>query len=99
MRIVDGVGANGEFKIATPELAPGQYEITLSHDPNFPGGDADLYVRKNVAPSFDDFDCRPFIDGSDESCEITLTVPTRLHLMVHGYAQEWNQFQLSVEQK
>lgn len=52
-------------------------------------GDADLYVRFGAAPTFDLYDCRPYLDQtSNETC--TLDVPANAsvaHVMVHGYAE------------
>lgn len=49
-------------------------------------GDADLYVRFGAAPTASKFDCRPYLDGSNEEC--VLTVPataTAVHVLVSGY--------------
>ena len=49
-------------------------------------GDADLYVRFGNNPTRRLFHCRPFIDGSDESC--SLDVPagqSRVFVMVRGF--------------
>ena len=50
-------------------------------------GDPDLYVRFGAEPDFNAFDCRPFVEGPDESC--VLTVPegeSQAFIMVHGFA-------------
>jgi hypothetical protein len=51
-------------------------------------GDADLYVRFGDAPTFELYDCRPYLDQtSNETC--TLDVPANAstaHVMIHGYA-------------
>ena len=49
-------------------------------------GDPDLYVRWNNAPTTSYFACRPYIDGPNEQC--SLTVPsgaTRAYVAVRGY--------------
>ncbi len=33
-------------------------------------GDLDLYLRFDAAPTATGFDCRPFLDGSDEACAV-----------------------------
>lgn len=52
-------------------------------------GDADLYVRFGEAPTFEQFDCRPYLDQTtNETC--TLDVPANAsvaHVMLHGYAE------------
>ena len=50
-------------------------------------GDPDLYVRWNSAPTTSYFHCRPYIDGPNEQC--SLTVPsgaTRAYVAVRGYS-------------
>jgi hypothetical protein len=49
-------------------------------------GDGDLYVRFGSAPTASKFDCRPYLNGSDEEC--VLTVPataTTVHVLVSAY--------------
>jgi hypothetical protein len=47
-------------------------------------GDADLYVRKGAAPTAASYDCRPYRDGSSESC--TVVGPAVVYVGVNGYA-------------
>jgi hypothetical protein len=47
-------------------------------------GDADLYVRKGAAPTMAAYDCRPYTDGSNESCSIV--GPASVYVGVNGYA-------------
>ncbi|HUS31763.1 MAG TPA: pre-peptidase C-terminal domain-containing protein [Kofleriaceae bacterium] len=47
-------------------------------------GDADLYVRKGAAPTMAAYDCRPYTDGSNESCSIV--GPAQVYVGVNGYA-------------
>jgi serine protease len=50
-------------------------------------GDPDLYVRFGRRPTLTRWDCRPYLDGPNETC--TLTVPagqSYAHVMVYGYA-------------
>ena len=50
-------------------------------------GDADLYVRFGAAPTASLYNCRPYMDGSVETC--SLPVPageTKAYVMVSGYA-------------
>jgi hypothetical protein len=65
----------------TPSLPPGTYTFTLTGT-----GDADLYVRLGSAPTLTSYDCRPYRSGSAESCEVHLTEPRTIHVMVRGYA-------------
>ncbi|MGC4123082.1 MAG: M57 family metalloprotease [Myxococcales bacterium] len=49
-------------------------------------GDADLYVRFGAAPTTSTYACRPYLDGTAETC--TVTVPagqSQAYIMVSGY--------------
>ena len=48
-------------------------------------GDVDLYVAVDRAPTLDDYDHRPYLNGSAESVTLRLDEPSRVMLMVHGY--------------
>ena len=47
-------------------------------------GDADLYVRKNAAPTAASYDCRPYRDGTAEECSIV--GPAKVYVGINGYA-------------
>lgn len=86
----EGVVERGEqARFSTPTLPAGHYVVELSGD----GGDADLYVRVNDAPTTDRFDCRPYRAGSNEVCMVELPSPASLEIMVDGWA-EASSFQL-----
>ena len=55
-------------------------------------GDADLYVRRGAKPSTRSYDCRPYKNGSVESCEVAGGGP--VFVSVRGYSQ--STFELSV---
>ncbi|MBX3214984.1 MAG: PPC domain-containing protein [Labilithrix sp.] len=59
----------------------GTYTVVLSGT-----GDADLYVKKNAPAAARVYDCRPYKNGSAETCEVTFDAPGKLHVMVRGYA-------------
>ena len=46
-------------------------------------GDADLYVRKGTAPTVSQYDCRPYKNGSAESC--SGAPPGQFYVSVNGY--------------
>ena len=74
------VAAGEEKRWETPSLPAGSYEFAITGR-----GDADLYVRIGQAPSSKAYDCRPYKSGSAETCEVELTSPAPLHVMVRGY--------------
>jgi len=81
------VAADEAKRFETPTLKAGRYEFALSGS-----GDADLYIRVGEAPTDEVFDCRPYIEGSAETCEVTLTNAAPVHVMVMGWAptSDWH---------
>lgn len=49
-------------------------------------GDADLYVRMGAAPTAGQWDCRPYLDGNNETCTGDVPPSGRLYVTVHAYA-------------
>ncbi len=93
---VKGIVAKGqEFRRTTPVLSAGRYIVTLKHDAQRPGGDADLYVRVGQAPTLSQYDCRPYQSGSNEQCVIEVTTQAQLHINVVGYSNGDSAFELS----
>ncbi len=59
-------------------------------------GDADLYVRFGAAPTATQFDCRPYSDGSDETCILDVPAGAQTaHIAVSGWTDA--SYQLVVE--
>lgn len=79
---LSGVKANEQdFYIDT--TAPNtRVDIQLSSG----SGDADLYVKKGSVPTKTDYDCRPFIVGNNESCDVLLASSGRVHIKLIGYS-------------
>lgn len=72
-------------KFPTPTLAAGTYTFEMTGT-----ADADLYLRLGAEPTASTYDCRPYKNGSNESCEVTLTSPTKIYVQVRGYATTSN---------
>ena len=66
----------------TSALAAGRYTFSIRGT-----GDADLYVRIGSAPTTTSFDCRPYKNGSNETCSVTLPSASTIYVMVRGWAQ------------
>jgi hypothetical protein len=49
-------------------------------------GDADLYVRRGSQPTTSAYDCRPYANGTSETCTVQLTANTNVYVSVRGYA-------------
>ncbi|WP_440225744.1 S8 family serine peptidase [Dokdonella sp. MW10] len=48
-------------------------------------GDGDLYVRFGSAPTTSVYDCRPYLSGNNETCNITNVQAGTYHVSVRGY--------------
>jgi serine protease len=48
-------------------------------------GDADLYVRKGEQPTTKEYDCRPYVDGNDESCNLNSGKGGKYYITLRGY--------------
>jgi hypothetical protein len=48
-------------------------------------GDADLYVRSGAKPTTSTFNCRPFINGNNETCTFTNPVAGDWYVMIRGF--------------
>jgi hypothetical protein len=81
-----GTVSRGEQQAFEPfDLPAGKFVIAIHEDQASPGGDADLYVALGRAPTLDDYDHRPWLDGSNEEVSLELAQPTKVYVMVHGY--------------
>src|SRR5207237_339922 len=69
------------FFIAVPA---GQASLTVQISGGT--GDADLYVRFGAHPTTSTFDCRPFINGNNETCTFTTPVAGDYFVMLRGFA-------------
>ncbi|WP_257456836.1 M4 family metallopeptidase [Archangium lipolyticum] len=50
-------------------------------------GDADLYVKAGSAPTTSSYDCRPYLSGNNETCNIAAkTAATRIYVLLRGYS-------------
>lgn len=49
-------------------------------------GDADLYVKKGTIPTKNAYDCRPFVGGNNENCDVLLASTGRVYIKLIGYS-------------
>ncbi len=89
------VTAGEARRYTSPTVPAGTYVVTMRHDIAAPGGDADLYVRANTAPTESAYDCRPYSNGSNEECRVTLTAPGVIHVLIRGYSSRGNAYLLT----
>jgi len=91
------VTRNAADDYVTNILPAGRYTVDLAPGPLAPGGDADLYVRVGQAPTLTTWDCRPYTNGSRETCAVTLPTPSAIFVKVVGYASGSNAYTLHLE--
>lgn len=48
-------------------------------------GDADLYVRKGAQPTTNNFDCRPYLNGNNETCSLNSGQGSKYYITLRGY--------------
>jgi hypothetical protein len=73
-------GAQSQFSIVVPA---GQTLLTVRISGGT--GDADLYVRAGSPPTLQAFDCRPFINGNNETCTFNNPAANTYFVMLNGF--------------
>ena len=61
--------------------AAGSLTITISGGT----GDADLYAKAGSEPSKRTYDCRPYVNGNEESCQIIVPAGESYHIGLYAY--------------
>ncbi|MDJ0939151.1 MAG: S8 family peptidase [Woeseiaceae bacterium] len=69
------------FTLEVPETA-----TSLSFSISGGSGDADLYVRFGEEPTTTTYDCRPWLNGNNETCTISNIQPGTYYVMVRAYS-------------
>lgn len=77
-------GSTGTTLSYTMEVPAGATD--LSFDMSGGSGDADLYVKFGSAPSANDYDCRPYASGNNESCPISNVQAGTYYVNVVAYS-------------
>ena len=68
------------WRIAVPSNTALTVSITGSN------GDADLYTKLGSRPTTSSYSCRPYLNGSTETCNVTATTAGDYYVLVRGYA-------------
>lgn len=50
-------------------------------------GDADLYVRFGSQPALNSYDCRPYLNNSNETCQFNIPRNGRYYVMINAYTR------------
>ena len=74
-------GNQKNYTLVVPAGATG-----LSFNLSGGSGDADLYVRFGSAPTTSTYDCRPYLTGNNETCNISNVQAGSYHVMVRAYS-------------
>ncbi len=76
-------GATGEMRYCSINVPAGQTSLTI----NIAGGtgDADLYVRFGSQPTTTTYQCRPYLNGNNETCTFTPPSAGTYHIGLHAY--------------
>ncbi|MGB0514198.1 MAG: S8 family peptidase, partial [Wenzhouxiangellaceae bacterium] len=77
-------GATGSETFYTIDVPSGATDLEISISGG--SGDADLYVRFGSAPTQSTYDCRPFLNGNNETCTIPAPQTGTYHIMLRGWS-------------
>lgn len=77
-------GSQGSEKQFTLDVPAGA--TNLSFNISGGSGDADIYVRYGSAPTTSSYDCRPYIGGNNETCNIGNASAGTYYVMIRAYS-------------
>ena len=81
--VTDLSGSRNSEVVYTIDVPAG---VTLNVNASGGSGDADLYVRKGAAPTTSTYDCRPYLNGNNESCSLSSGTGGTYYIMLRGYS-------------
>ncbi len=86
------------LQMLTVDGLPGEsYKVVMRFPEGTSAGDADLHVRFGAEPTFSDYDCRPYANGSNETCYLVMPPgETQMFVGVAGFAVS-NPFRVHIE--
>lgn len=77
-------GASGSQAFYTLAVPAGATDLSFALSGG--SGDADMYVKFGSAPTTSSYDCRPYLNGNNETCNITNVQAGTYHVMLRGYS-------------
>ncbi|WP_282563035.1 PKD domain-containing protein [Tahibacter amnicola] len=77
-------GSTGNTQVFTLAVPAGATNLRFVI--NGGSGDADMYVRFNAAPTTTTYDCRPYLPGNSETCNISPAQAGTYYVMVRAYS-------------
>jgi serine protease len=76
-------GQQGSEVFFTFEVESGATDLSFQMSGG--SGDADLYVRRGAPPTTSTYDCRPYLNGNNETCNFASPQSGTWHVMIRGY--------------
>ncbi|MEW6990952.1 M4 family metallopeptidase [Colwelliaceae bacterium 6441] len=86
--IVNVSGNAQQVSYFTLEVPTGATNLSIATTGG--SGDVDLYVKALSKPTTESYDCRPYQDGNEESCDISDIQSGTYHVMLVGYTDYAN---------
>ncbi len=77
-------GAQGSEVVYTIEVPAGATDLSFNMSGG--SGDADLYVKFGSEPTTSSYDCRPYIGGNNETCNISTIQAGTYYVKIIGYS-------------
>jgi hypothetical protein len=77
-------GAQGSEQVFYLDVPSGS--SSLSFQMSGGSGDADMYVKFGSQPTTSSYDCRPYLNGNNETCNISNVQSGRYYVMLRGYS-------------
>ncbi len=77
-------GTQGSQRFFTIDIPDGATDLVFQMSGG--SGDADLYVRRGTPPTTATYDCRPYLNGNNESCSFAAPQAGTWHVMIRGYS-------------
>lgn len=77
-------GSSSSFQYFSMEVASGS--STLSAVISGGSGDADLYVRYGAQPTTSNYSCRPYLNGNNETCNISSPTAGTWYIGIRAYS-------------
>ncbi|HYO53869.1 M4 family metallopeptidase [Archangium sp.] len=83
LTINDSVASGAQDNFGPYSVVAGtQFKVVMSGS-----GDPDLYVRFGAAPTTATYNCRPYLSGAAETCDVTVPAgQSSAYIMVRGYS-------------
>ena len=77
-------GASGSSTFYTLDVPAGASDLVFQMSGGT--GDADLYVRFGSPPTTSTYDCRPYLNGNNETCTFASPSTGTYHVMLQGFS-------------